>query len=245
MTEFNTTAQLIDQGDTGVNLGGATIAVQKAGRLTLDSLLWLNTNAGTDFPVTDTPFADGRTDQLRDTATGITIYGQSNGDLIKAGACMPAIDAMIAGEDQFYKYEPLGGDDDPYQITIAKRLGFGGCQLVFARPDTATGPVRMVATSYPRQARAYLTSRCIDDATVAYYSGGIESKARQLGCDMVEITASGQSLAANGAQIIEPIASYQACLLVPVKKTDSSTFDRRNRQDVYLQSYAVGGGDDN
>jgi ATP phosphoribosyltransferase len=208
----------------------ATIAIQAKGRLTLDTLQWLNNTTGTEFALTKTPFQGNPRRELTDTATGITILGFSNRDTMKAVACGLA-DLGICGQDMYREYEDIGADYEPYRTYIAQRLGFGKSRLVLATPADAQRPISRVITSYPNQASQYLGLNGMRDAQIEYYAGGIEMIARRRGCDFVDICDTGDSMRGNGYKEVATICSYEAVLVGATATTTSAVYDYMNRND--------------
>lgn len=187
----------------------ATIAIQKEGRMTEGSITWLNENAGTDFPVTDTPFKNNPWRRLTDSATGVTIVGRSNGDNLKDLA-VGQPDLAIAGRDKLG--EVMTGDFNPFGFRVVSPLGFATCRLMFARQYGNRDDTLPIATSYPRQARRYLQEKGLS-VPVSYYAGGVEMIARENGFNLVDIVDTGKSLAENNFEPIDTLAESEALLL--------------------------------
>ncbi len=207
-----------------INLENAEFAIQKEGRLTEGSLEWLNQRLGTDFPVVADPF--DRTRELRDAATGITITGYSNGDVLKAVACGMA-DYGIAGEDKLE--ELLYPQNKPYQLPEGGFNRYGNmtaigvvqpalCRLVLARRQGEQGrPLRRVATSYPNLTRQMLRTRGVPDTQmpeIDVFSGSIEPIARRNGYDaVVDITQTGETLRENDFEETDQIRVYSSVVI--------------------------------
>ncbi len=209
-------------------LQNATIAVQAKGRLTSGTLAWLNENANTDFPVTESPFADNPRREMTDRASGITLLGFSNRDTMKAVAC-GLVDLAVCGEDKFLEYDDLGADDEPYRTNIQRRLGFGKSRLVLATPNGAERPIDRVVTSYPSQTYQYLGANGMRGAQIEYFSGGVEMIARRLGCDFVDICDSGNSMRGNGYREVATICNYEAVLVAATTTTTPAVYEYMNR----------------
>ncbi|MGB4759044.1 MAG: ATP phosphoribosyltransferase [Candidatus Saccharimonadales bacterium] len=214
----------------GLAYQDATIAIQAKGRLTLNSLQWLNNNTGTEFLLTETPFENNPRRELLDTATGITLLGFSNRDTMKAVACGLA-DLGICGEDIYREYEDTGSDNEPYCTYIERRLGFSKSRLVLATPNDAQRPINRVITSYPRQASYYLGLNGMRNTQIEYYTGGVEMIARRRGCDFVDICDTGGSMTGNDYREVATICSYEAVLVGATTTTTSAVYDYMNWYD--------------
>lgn len=202
-------------------LQDATIAIQKEGRLTRQSLDWVNQTAGANFPVVGEPFADNRRREITDPATNITLLGLSNGDMLDALVDDVATYA-ISSNIQYDNYGDSGCDNDPARyLTPLAPLGFAACRLVFARliDRQQESKKKGIVTSYYGPTMEYL-ARC--DTTygdsscqvdVKCYKGGVEAIARRLGYACVDLVESGRSLRDNGFEEIETIGISQALLV--------------------------------
>lgn len=207
-----------------INAENAEFAIQKKGRLTKGSLEWLNERLGTDFPIADSPF--DRTRELRDRATGITVAGYSNGDVLKAVACGMA-DYGIAGEDKLE--ELLYPQNNPYRLPEGGFNRYGNltaigvvqpalCRLVLARKQgEETRPLRRIATSYPNLTKQMLrrTGVAITQMPqVDVFSGGVEPIARRNGYDaIVDVTQTGETLRENGFVETTQIKTYSSVVV--------------------------------
>lgn len=206
------------------NLENAEFAVQKEGRLTEGSLSWLNQRLGTDFPVVPDPF--DRTRELRDTATGITITGYSNGDVLKAVACGMA-DYGIAGEDKLeeliypqnnsYRL-PEGGFNRYGNLTAVGVVQPALCRLVLARRQgEETRPLRRIATSYPNLTKQMLRRTGVVSTQmpqIDVFSGSVEPIARRNGYDaVVDITQTGETLRDNDFVETQQIKVYSSVVI--------------------------------
>lgn len=135
-----------------------------------------------------------------------------------------AVDVAIAGKDVL-----LEADLDVAELVD---LGFGGCRFVVAEPEDAPhtvaelyrhlGVIR-VATKYPRITDAHYASRGLQVELVKL-SGNIElAPLIGLADQVVDITATGRTLAENRLRIVEEVLSSTARFVAnPVSlKTDS------------------------
>lgn len=207
------------------NLENAEIAIQKSGRLTADSLKWINRVGGADFPISDDPF--DRTRELTDTSTGITITGYSNGDILKAVACGYA-DWGIAGGDKLAElvWPQRAGDPGSYDgkggfNRFANLTNSGWMRdvepfrLVAAKYKDGTRFMGRVATSYPNLTRQWARGRS-GPVEIAVFSGGVEAIARKAGFDtVVDIVRTGDTLRENG---FEEVATINEYLPVAIKR---------------------------
>ena len=177
-----------------LNLENADIGIQKSGRLTSETLDWLNENVGTDFKVCSDPFDATR--EITDRATGITIVGYSNVDILKA-AVSSQVDVAVCGSDKLAEAELTDGSIIPRPI---KWMGVGLCRMVLARPlNAGDKPIRSVVTSYPKQAELFVSRKCKNVPQVDYFGGGIEMITRRGGYDaLVDIVSTGETLRRNG-----------------------------------------------
>ncbi len=212
-------------------LEGSTVAIQKEGRLTADSLAWLNENTGSDFPEVRDAFDQTR--ELYDFETDITVLGFSNGyisDAIEIGVA----DFGIGGSDKYY--ERLLAARSQKEILNIKRvadLGFAACDLVVAKP-VAKPECRIdrVLTTYPAitekffnniydykpvwpdDPRLYWMLEPVATVQVDRFPGSTETVARKLGYDaLVDIRQSGESLRLNGWTDVAGVMQCQAVLL--------------------------------
>lgn len=135
-----------------------------------------------------------------------------------------AVDVAIAGKDVL-----LEADLDVAELVD---LGFGACRFVVAEPEDAPhtvaelyrhlGVIR-VATKYPRITDAHYASRGLQVELVKL-SGNIElAPLIGLADQVVDITATGRTLAENRLRIVEEVLSSTARFVAnPVSlKTDS------------------------
>lgn len=132
-----------------------------------------------------------------------------------------AVDVAIAGKDSLLE----AGLD----VAELVDLGFGACRFVVAEPGNAErsvaelyrhlGVIR-VATKYPRIAEAYYADRGLQVELVKL-SGNIElAPLIGLADQVVDITATGRTLADNGLRVVaEVLASTARFVANPVSLT--------------------------
>lgn len=115
-------------------------------------------------------------------------------------------DAGIVGKDVLLEsgrsvYEPVD-------------LGFSRCRLSLIRPVGALGPVRRVASKYPKTTRAYLQRRGIS-AEVIKLTGNVELACLAgLADAVVDIVQTGSTLQANALEEIDVILNSSARFVV-------------------------------
>ena len=115
-------------------------------------------------------------------------------------------DAGVVGKDVLLEsgrsvYEPVD-------------LGFARCRLSLIRPLGASGPVRRVATKYPRVTRDYLRRRG-QSAEVVKLAGNVELACLAgLADAVVDIVETGTTLRANDLEELEVILYSSARFVV-------------------------------
>ena len=107
-----------------------------------------------------------------------------------------------------------------------RSLGFGGCRLALAVPDSWTwqGPSQLagtrIATSYPALLQAWLAREGIA-ADVVTLSGSVEIAPRLGQADLVcDLVSSGATLAANQLKPVATLLESEAVLAGPVGEFD-------------------------
>lgn len=115
-------------------------------------------------------------------------------------------DAGVVGKDVLLEsgrsvYEPVD-------------LGFARCRLSLIRPLGAGGPIRRVASKYPRVTRAYLQRRALS-AEVVKLAGNVELACLAgLADAVVDIVETGGTLRANALEEVEVILTSSARFVV-------------------------------
>lgn len=199
-----------------INLEQTNIGIQTKGRLTQQSLRWLNQQTGSNFPDTEEPF--GKVRKLTDQETGVTVFGFSNGDTIKAAA-KGYVDIAFAGLDKVL--ELRRGNDPQFSrtLTMAQPLGFGACRMVLAQPKDIDPsiPMQRVVTTYPNLTRDFLRvmyNNAYPPTYVDVFGGSIETIATLGGYDgIVDVTETGEALTENGLIEVEELLQSQAVLI--------------------------------
>ena len=93
-------------------------------------------------------------------------------------------------------------------------LGFAACRLSLIRPAGAAGPVRRVASKYPRLTQGYL-QRAGSSAEVVKLSGNVELACLTgLADAVVDLVETGSTLRANGLAEVEVILHSSARFVV-------------------------------
>jgi len=174
-----------------------TLALPK-GRVMVESLTLLRA-AGLDLSAPP----GGRA--LQYDAGGARIIEMRNTD-VPTYVDLGVADAGVVGKDVLLEsgrsvYEPVD-------------LGFARCRLSLIRPLGATGPVRRVASKYPRTTRAYLQRRGLS-AEVVKLAGNVELACLAgLADAVVDIVETGGTLRANDLEEIEVILTSSARFVV-------------------------------
>ncbi len=174
-----------------------TVALPK-GRVLL-SALELLTRAGLPLSIPES------SRQLRHFFAGVTVLELRNAD-VPVYVDLGVADLGVVGKDVLMEaerkvYEPLD-------------LKFGVCRISLIREKGATGPIRRVASKYPRVATRYLESKGVT-AEVIELGGNIELAALTgLADAVVDIVETGSTLRANNLEEIEVIALSSARLIV-------------------------------
>jgi ATP phosphoribosyltransferase len=170
--------------------------------------------------------ADGSTELLRKCGIG---FSNGLGKLRTEAADFP-LEIFFLRDDDIPDYVADGVADvgivgenvlaeDPKQIDVVERLGFGRCRLSIAVPKTfgyrEIGDLegRRIATSYPRILSEFFSTRSIN-ADIHEISGSVEI-APSIGvadavCDLV---SSGSTLFSNGLTEIETVMNSEAVLI--------------------------------
>lgn len=93
-------------------------------------------------------------------------------------------------------------------------LGFGRCRISLIRPRGAAGPVRRVASKYPRMTAEYLR-RLGSPAEVVALSGNVELACLSgLADAVVDVVETGATLTANDLEEVDVIALSSARFVV-------------------------------
>jgi ATP phosphoribosyltransferase len=178
------------------------LAIQKEGRLT-DHTLSLLRKVGLEF--------DSYKQRLFSTVSNFEMdILFSRDDDIPEYLASGTVDLGVVGQNLIY--------EEGVDVAELQPVGFGHCSLVVAVPKESgiTDPRQLgglkVASSYPKSAEKYLKSIGVT-AEVVTLSGAVEL-APNLGVAdaIVEITATGSSLALNDLVPIETIIKSEAVL---------------------------------
>ena len=193
------------------------LAIQKEGRLT-DHTLSLLRSVGLDFD----SYKQRLFSSVRNFELDI-LY--SRDDDIPEFLASGTADLGVVGQNLLVEEE--------VDVAELQTVGFGHCSLVMAVPKESgiTDPRdlagKKIATSYPKSAQQYLRKLGIS-AEVITLSGAVEL-APNLGVanGIVEITATGSSLALNDLMSIQTILKSEA-VLAANKESMKHPYKRRN-----------------
>ena len=193
------------------------LAIQKEGRLTEHTLSLLR-SVGLDFD----SYKQRLFSSVRNFELDI-LY--SRDDDIPEFLASGTADLGVVGQNLIF--------EEQVDVTELQPVGFGHCSLVVAVPKESgiTDPRQLagkkLATSYPKSAQQYLKSLDIT-AEVITLSGAVEL-APNLGVAnaIVEITATGSSLALNDLVPIHTILKSEA-VLAANKQSLEHPYKRRN-----------------
>lgn len=142
---------------------------------------------------------------LRHEAGDATVIEMRNAD-VPTYVELGVADAGVVGKDVLLEtgtniYEPVD-------------LGFGACRLSLIRPYGARGPLRRVASKYPRLALLYVRSSG-SSAEVVELSGNVELACLTgLADAVVDIVETGGTLRANHLEEVEVILHSSARFVV-------------------------------
>lgn len=115
-------------------------------------------------------------------------------------------DAGVVGKDVL-----LEANRDVYEPVD---LGFARCRLSLIRPRGASGPVRRIASKYPRVARRYVQSRSLS-AEVVKLAGNVELACLTgLADAVVDIVETGSTLRANHLEELDVLLYSSARFVV-------------------------------
>ncbi|HEX2914229.1 MAG TPA: ATP phosphoribosyltransferase [Chloroflexia bacterium] len=204
------------------------LAIQKEGRLT-DHTLNLLRNVGLDFD----SYKQRLFSHVRNFEMDILF---SRDDDIPEYLATGTADLGVVGQNLLF--------EEGVEVTELQPVGFGHCSLVVAVPKESgiTDPRQLagkkVATSYPKSAQKYLKSIGIE-AEVIELSGAVEL-APNLGVanGIVEITATGSSLALNDLVPIETILKSEA-VLAANKQSMEHPYKARNIERLLVRIRAA------
>ncbi len=186
-----------------LNNGSLKIAIQKNGRLT-ESTIKLLKNAGLEF--------EGYQQKLFSTCWNFPlniVYLRDDDipDYVSSGA----VDLGVVGENIIYERES--------EVKVIEKLNFGYCSLCVAVPkESAINSIselkgKKIATSYPKSSINFLNQNNIVSEIVKI-NGSVEiAPALKMAEGVIDLVASGSTLALNDLRIIEKIYDSQAVLI--------------------------------
>lgn len=179
------------------------IAIQKSGRMNEDSLKLIK-DCGIAI--------DNGVDQLKVTARNfpIEVFFLRNSDIPEYVADGVA-DVAIVGENLL--------EEDPRQVNVVRKLGFGKCRVALAIPKNEDYTSltwlngKKLATSYPNTLRNYLNSKNIN-AEIHEISGSVEIAPNiGLADGICDIVSTGSTLFKNGLKEVEHLFTSEAVLI--------------------------------
>ncbi|WP_411895076.1 ATP phosphoribosyltransferase [Winogradskyella sp. A2] len=188
------------------------IAVQKSGRLNVDSLKILK-QIGISI--------DNGKDQLKASARNfpLEVFYLRNGDIpqyLKDGV----VDAAIIGENVLIEK----GKD----ITIVEKLGFSKCRVSIAVPKSSDATSlkdlegKRIATSYPNTVNQFLAKESVN-ANLHIINGSVEIAPNiGLADGICDIVSSGSTLFKNGLKEIEVLLKSEAVLATSPKISEEN-----------------------
>jgi ATP phosphoribosyltransferase len=180
------------------------IAIQKSGRLNIDSLQILK-DCGISI--------DNGKDQLKATASNfpLEVFYLRNGDIpqyLRDGV----VDIAIIGENVLIEK----GDD----IGVVEKLGFSKCKVSLAIPkgevyqDINYFNGKQIATSYPNTVQKYLLDKGLD-TQIHIINGSVEIAPNiGLADGICDIVSSGSTLFKNNLKEVELLLNSEAVLAV-------------------------------
>jgi len=142
---------------------------------------------------------------LRHDGPGATVLVMRNAD-VPTYVELGVADAGVVGRDVLLEHGS--------RLYAPVDLGFAACRLSLIRPAGASGPVRRVASKYPRVAAEYLR-RLGSPAEVVELSGNVELACLSgLADAVVDVVQTGATLRANGLTEVDVIARSSARFVV-------------------------------
>jgi len=180
-----------------------TIAIQKKGRLYEESMKFFS-SLNIEFP--------------------------KNGSKLKISSITHPIDLLLVRSHDVAEYIDQGVADfgivgenvlieDGKNISIVKKLGFGGCKLVIAVPKESDIKKisdlegERISTSYPNTLKNFLIGNNVK-ASIIKISGSVEvAPSINLADCVCDITQTGNTLREHGLSILCDVISSQAVLI--------------------------------
>ena len=177
-----------------------TLALQKKGRLSIDSLSLLR-QAGLIFETTERSLKVS----VQNFALEILLLRSNDIPEIVADG---VADIGISGQNTIA--------EKGYQVREVEKLGFGACELCLAYPEGVENPNlegKSIATSYPRLLQKYFDQQQIQ-AQIVPLSGSVELAPRlNIADGICDLISSGSTLRSNGLRKGGCIFSSQAVLI--------------------------------
>ncbi len=192
-----------------LNNGSLKLAIQKNGRLT-ESTLFLLKNAGLEF--------ENYQQKLFSSCWNFPlniVYLRDDDipDYVESGA----VDLGIVGENII--------NEQKSNVTTRAKLNFGYCSLCLAVPKESLITSiyglkgKKIATSYPQSTKRYLLKNKMD-SEIVQIKGSVEiAPALQMAEGVIDLVASGSTLALNDLRVVEKIFDSQAVLIESKKSS--------------------------
>jgi len=185
------------------NNGRLKLAIQKEGRLTVETLEFLR-KSGLEFD----SFKQRLLSTCRNFPTEILFVRANDiAEYVKDGT----VDVGIVGQNLLYERQA--------KVKKLLNLRFGFCQLILAVPKESTIKNlsqlkgKKIATSYPLSTKSFLKKNNIN-ATVVVLSGSVEvAPLLGLGDAVVDLTSTGSTLTLNDLRMVEKIYDSEAVLI--------------------------------
>jgi len=142
---------------------------------------------------------------MRHESAAATVLLMRNAD-VPAYVDLGVADAGVVGRDVLL--------ESGSRLYVPVDLGVGVCRIALIRPLGATGPLRRVASKYPRITAAYLARNAIPAEVIAL-TGNVElACVSGLADAVVDVVETGATLAANDLAEVDVIATSSARLVV-------------------------------
>ena len=148
---------------------------------------------------------DSGTRTMRHESDGLTVLLMRNAD-VPTYVDLGVADAGVVGRDVLL--------ESGNRLYAPADLAVGICRISLLRPAGSSGPVRRVASKYPRITSAYLARKAIA-ADVIPLTGNVElACVSGLADAVVDVVETGATLAANDLVEVDVIATSSARLVV-------------------------------
>lgn len=165
----------------------------------LDEAIGVLRSAGLDLTLSQDERA------LRHAGQHATVLVMRNAD-VPTYVELGVADAGVVGRDVLLEHGS--------RLYAPVDLGFAACRLSLIRQEGATGPIKRVASKYPRVTAEYL-KRLASPAEVVELAGNVELACLSgLADAVVDVVQTGATLRANGLTEVDVIVESSARLVV-------------------------------